>query len=177
MLFATHESICGSQRREDCRKSLTRKAAFAPNRRPYQSLCLPAGVPSDNLQGRLRTQESAAALSPGTVPSTIRTTSQRQKLASPRRWLRCEVTRSPLPSLITRWVRSWVSLACTQMSLCPHSFPQRHRMLCGTRTETLVTLATRREAPVSRGRHQQPRSDHGELSDVRRHDSRLPVEW
>ena len=38
------------------------------------------------LQLRLRTQESAAALSPGTVPSTIRTTSQhRQQLASPMR--------------------------------------------------------------------------------------------
>jgi hypothetical protein len=31
-------------------------------------------------QLRLRTQESAAALSPGTVPSTIRTTKERKKL-------------------------------------------------------------------------------------------------
>jgi hypothetical protein len=37
------------------------------------------------LQLRLRTQESAAALSPGTVPSTIRTSKARQKLASPMR--------------------------------------------------------------------------------------------
>ena len=37
------------------------------------------------LQLRLRTQESAAALSPGTVPSTIRTSKDRKQLASPMR--------------------------------------------------------------------------------------------
>src|SRR5260370_21394812 len=37
------------------------------------------------LQLRLRTQESAAALSPATVPSTIRTNKDPKKLASPMR--------------------------------------------------------------------------------------------
>src|SRR5207253_1857631 len=37
------------------------------------------------LQLRLRTQESAAAFSPGTVPSTIRTSKDRKQLASPMR--------------------------------------------------------------------------------------------
>jgi len=37
------------------------------------------------LQLRLRTQESAAALSPGTVPSTIRTSKDWKQLASPMR--------------------------------------------------------------------------------------------
>ena len=37
------------------------------------------------LRLRLRTQESAAALSPGTVPSTIRTSKDRKQLASPMR--------------------------------------------------------------------------------------------
>ncbi len=39
------------------------------------------------LQLRLRTPESAAALSPGTVPSTIRTSKDRKQLASPMRQL------------------------------------------------------------------------------------------